>query len=493
MPTAVEPRSSNPAVLTDVLKAVASADGKAWFPADFAARSGTPRTELTGPLNDLRMAGLIEVVDWVRGRGQGYALTAEGRKALHLSGPVTLDAPKLRAIETNPGRMTPFERGEQARAALFSPRPALVTPVVVVVIALWFLTGLGLAMRDKTGSADYLRGSNLPALLKLGAVTGRDLIRGEWWRLGTCVFVHIGLLHFAVNVFALVAVGPVAEGLWGRWRFLLVFFGGGIAGATVAMAVRPDAVLAGASGAVWGVLASVVAWLALFARHFPPDLVAELARRLGLSLAVNALISFAPGVSWEAHLGGGVAGFVIAVLSHLLRPGTGWRSLAAAAGLIFLPLLGAAGLKRAMDKSETWAPIRFFEEQRKQLAQARALSVTAEIRYPAYPQVKALFDESTAAVLRDLPEQKAAVRARAERVKAEAGAVRATLAMFVPGTDAELVTRNKATAYLDAVVKLMTTLDELLAPDHKPDPAMMAERGKQKEAVEAAWKAIEGK
>jgi hypothetical protein len=208
---------------------------------------------------------------------------------------------------------------------------------------------------------------------------------------------------------------------------------------------------------------------------------------------VNALISFAPGVSWEAHLGGGVAGFVIAVLSHLLRPGTGWRALAAAAGLIFLPLLGAAGLKRAIDKSETWAPIRFFEEQRKQLAQARALSVTAEVRYPAYPQVKVLFDESTAAVLRDLPEQKAAVRARAERVKAEAATARATLAMFVPGTDAELVKRDKATAYLDAVVKLMTTLDELLAPNHKPDPAKMAERGKQKEAVEAAWIAMVGK
>jgi membrane associated rhomboid family serine protease len=474
-----------------VLKAVASADGSAWFPADFAARTGTARADLTGPLNDLRVAGLIEVVDWVRGRGQGYGLTAEGRKALHLPGPVVVDPPKPRAIETNPGRLTPFERGEQARAALFSPRPALVTPVIVVVIALWFLAGLGLAVRDKTGVADYLRGSNVPAMQRLGAVSGLNLIRGEWWRLGTCVFVHIGLLHFAVNLFALVAVGPVAEGLWGRWRFLLVFFGGGIAGAAVAMAVRPDAILAGASGAVWGVLASVVAWLALFARHFPPDLVAELARRLGLSLAVNALISFAPGVSWEAHLGGAVAGFVVAVLAHLLRPGIGWPALAAAAGLIFLPLLGAAGLKRAIEKSAVWGPIRHNEERRQE--RARVLSVTAEVRYPAYAPVKAVFDDSTAAVVRGTDEQKAAVRARGGQIKTEAAAALAALDRLAGGTDAENAEREKAKTYLDAVVRLMTVLDDLLAPDHKPDPAKAAERGRQKDAVEAAWKAIERK
>src|SRR5207237_2922487 len=113
-------------------------------------------------------------------------------------------------------------------------------------------------------------------------------------------FVHVGLLHIAVNAFALGSIGPLAEGLWGRWRFLLVYFGGGLAGAGAAMAVKPDVALAGASAAVWGVLASVVAWLALFASHFPADLVAELGRRLAVAIGVNVLVSLAPGVSWEA-------------------------------------------------------------------------------------------------------------------------------------------------------------------------------------------------
>ncbi|HEY2784129.1 MAG TPA: rhomboid family intramembrane serine protease, partial [Fimbriiglobus sp.] len=250
MPTTAESVPPPATSIADVLQAIASADGKTWFPAEYATETDCPRADLNAPLNELRLAGYVEVIDWVRGRGQGYGLTAAGRKALNLPGPIVLDQPKPRATEANPSRLTPLERGDIARTALFAPRTALVTPVLVTLIVLWFLAGLGLAIRDGGGASAYLRGASPAVLMKLGAVSGSNLLRGEWWRLGSCVFVHIGLLHIAVNLFALLSIGPVAEGLWGRWRFALVFFGSGFAGACVAMAVRPDSALAGASGAV---------------------------------------------------------------------------------------------------------------------------------------------------------------------------------------------------------------------------------------------------
>jgi len=161
-PRLPNPSPPPPPTIADVLRAVAAADGAAWFPSEFAATTGARREDLFGPLNDLRVNGLVEVVDWVRGRGQGYGLTADGRKALHLTGPIALPPPKPRATDVHPNRLTPYERGERAIAALFSPRPAVVTPVLVAIIVLWFLAGFGLAVRDGTGAADYLRGRTRP-------------------------------------------------------------------------------------------------------------------------------------------------------------------------------------------------------------------------------------------------------------------------------------------------------------------------------------------
>ncbi len=491
MPTSAEPRTSSTPDIADVLKAIASADGSTWFPAEYAAEMGVPRAELNPPLNELRVAGYIEVVDWARGRGQGYGLTAEGRRALNLSGPIEVNAPKLRATEANPAKLTPFERGEQALNSFFTPRPALVTPILVVVIVLWFLAGLGLAIHDGSGASAYLRGASPAILMKLGAVSGSNLLLGQWWRLGTCTFVHIGLIHIAVNLYALISIGPVAEGLWGRWRFLFVFFGGGLAGAGLAMAIRPESALAGASGAVWGVLASVVAWLALFASHFPPDLVTDLARRLGIALGINALISFAPGVSWEAHLGGGVAGFCVALLTHLLRPGYGWKSLAAAAVLVFLPIVCVAGLKRTIDRSQAWAPLRYREELRQQLERSPAYTVSAQVPIPIYPRVSALYADATVANMQGSPENLAKVRTQVELLKAEAVAARAALDVLVVPED-KIALRDKSKTYLDALILFMASLEEMTAPDRKPDPAKAVAWGKQKKAVEAAWKAVAG-
>src|SRR5688572_18199844 len=66
----------------DVLRWCAAAAPDLWFPSSFARQSGVPRDSLDEPLWLLRQAGLVHVADWVRGRGQGYAVTPAGQKLL---------------------------------------------------------------------------------------------------------------------------------------------------------------------------------------------------------------------------------------------------------------------------------------------------------------------------------------------------------------------------------------------------------------------------
>ena len=63
-----------------MLQAIAATDGP-WFPSRFATETGVPRDSLDDPLAELRLAELVKVAEWVRGVGQGYALTPEGEAA----------------------------------------------------------------------------------------------------------------------------------------------------------------------------------------------------------------------------------------------------------------------------------------------------------------------------------------------------------------------------------------------------------------------------
>lgn len=137
---------------------------------------------------------------------------------------------------------------------------------------------------------------------------------GEYYRLITSMFLHYGVFHLALNMWALWVVGGVLEPLLGRLRFLLLYLISGVGGgvATYLFAERliiaqdqPGTVAAGASGAVFG----------LFAAFF------VLMRRLGrdtsmitMILVVNLVLTFlVPGISIWGHLGGLITGGLLAL------------------------------------------------------------------------------------------------------------------------------------------------------------------------------------
>ena len=134
---------------------------------------------------------------------------------------------------------------------------------------------------------------------------------GEWWRIFTSGFLHYGLLHIGMNMLILLWIGRLLEPVLGGLRFLLLYAVGLVGGAAGALLVDPDALTAGASGAVFGIAAAVVVAERSGASRWGNS------GMLGL-LLLNIVLGFLiPNVSWAGHLGGMIAGGVAAALIWL--------------------------------------------------------------------------------------------------------------------------------------------------------------------------------
>lgn len=142
------------------------------------------------------------------------------------------------------------------------------------------------------------------ALLALGSHYVPLELAGQWWRLGTAVFLHGGLMHVAFNLFALMQVAPAMEELFGRGRTLYVYMATGV------LAFLPSVILGsqhqsiGASGAIMGLIGALAAW-----GHRDGTSVGLAVRgRMVRWLLYTLVIGFFLRGDFLAHVGGFVAG-----------------------------------------------------------------------------------------------------------------------------------------------------------------------------------------
>lgn len=133
---------------------------------------------------------------------------------------------------------------------------------------------------------------------------GAAVAAGEWWRLLTAPFLHAGLWHVGLNMFALWILGSLVEPLLGRWRFVAVYMVSALGGAVASYAFSsPGVISVGASGAVFGLLGATLVALRTLNRDVSGVLVL---------LGINVVLGFVfPGIDWRAHLGGLLAGLLL--------------------------------------------------------------------------------------------------------------------------------------------------------------------------------------
>jgi membrane associated rhomboid family serine protease len=151
------------------------------------------------------------------------------------------------------------------------------------------------------------------------ALSRVGLAEGNWWQLITYAFLHGNLLHLLVNMVALWFTGPLLEELLSGLCYFVLYFGGVLAGGLLQTFASGSSVdLVGASGAVCALLvgfATLLPRLKITALIFFVIPVRMRAATLGWLVIVGSflfwLFGIERGIGHLAHLGGGIAGFLL--------------------------------------------------------------------------------------------------------------------------------------------------------------------------------------
>lgn len=206
----------------------------------------------------------------------------------------------------------------------WDPRAAPATYFLVAIncaVYLWMIAH-GVSAKDPSEAA----------LLHYGANSTWLVLHGQWFRLVSATFVHVGLLHLATNMWCLWNLGMLGEPLIGPFGMLAVYLLTGAAGNLLSMAFNVIATLltrdprillevgAGASGAVFGIAGILIILLSNRRLPFPWRDLQALRRRVvqfaGINLLIGLGANFLPiGVQIDnlAHIGGFLSGLALGV------------------------------------------------------------------------------------------------------------------------------------------------------------------------------------
>jgi rhomboid protease GluP len=256
-----------------------------------------------------------EMMDWGRNRkniGQFTELLTEGR---------TNNSPEQLAQtydELKPD-LVPADRDALTGPAttdkhggffsLFVPREGyFVTPILVDInLAIFVLMVLA--------GANFFQPS-IQSLIGAGANIRMLTLNGQWWRIITNFFIHIGVFHVLLNMYALIYIGLLLEPQLGRLRFLAAYLLTGITASLASLYWHPNTLSAGASGAIFGMYGVFLALLTtnLIEKTRRSALLTSIAIFVGYNLINGAK----GGIDNAAHLGGLVSGVLI---GYLFYPG----------------------------------------------------------------------------------------------------------------------------------------------------------------------------
>jgi rhomboid protease GluP len=149
-------------------------------------------------------------------------------------------------------------------------------------------------------------------MLQLGGNFAPLTLHGQWWRLGSSMFLHLGVLHLGLNMLCLYNA-RIVEAVFGHVGFVAIYLVAGLGGGIASLVAGPaDAVTVGASGAVFGVYGAFGAVLVLRRSQIEVETWRRTARSLASFLVLNLVIGLSmAGISVSAHVGGLIVGFAI--------------------------------------------------------------------------------------------------------------------------------------------------------------------------------------
>ncbi|WP_209125373.1 rhomboid family intramembrane serine protease [Alkalihalobacillus sp. BA299] len=198
--------------------------------------------------------------------------------------------------------LTKAEERLHAEQSIFTYGKPVLTYFFLLAVAIMF------------GVLEWNGGSmRIATLIEYGAKYNPLIEAGEYWRLITAMFLHIGFIHFFMNSLALFYLGSAVEKIFGSLRFLFIYMIAGIFGSISSYAFN-EQVAAGASGAIFGCFGALLFFGVNHRKLF--------FRTMGMSVIVILIINISlgflvPMIDNSAHIGGLIGGFLASFVVQL--------------------------------------------------------------------------------------------------------------------------------------------------------------------------------
>ena len=152
---------------------------------------------------------------------------------------------------------------------------------------------------------------DMQTLGEMGALFGPyTVLKGEWWRLFTAMFLHGGMTHILMNMFSLYLIGRGVEVYFERKAYISIYLFSGLLGGMASLYMHPESLGVGASGAIFGIFGALAGF---FLAH--RDKIASHSKAFmkdfGIVLGINLVIGLSiPSIDVSAHIGGLVIGII---------------------------------------------------------------------------------------------------------------------------------------------------------------------------------------
>ena len=183
---------------------------------------------------------------------------------------------------------------------IFSFKKPIVTYSLIFICILVFILMYVLGNGSTDNYTLLVFGANVDTLTK----------NGDYYRLFTSMFLHIGILHLLCNMYSLYIIGKEVENVFGKVKYLIIYLLSGIAGSILSLAFNHNTICAGASGAIFGLLGALL----YFGYYYRTYLGATLTKSIIPVIVLNLIIGFtSSGIDNAAHIGGLVGGILIAM------------------------------------------------------------------------------------------------------------------------------------------------------------------------------------
>jgi rhomboid protease GluP len=182
--------------------------------------------------------------------------------------------------------------------------------ILTINIVLFVLMSIA-EVRNGRGAEAFMQSASNGVLNDFGALVPSMVWAGQWWRLVTFNFLHIGLMHLMFNSSALFSIGPQVEAIFGSQKFVFAYVATGIASGIASLLFLPGGT-AGASGAIFG----LIGLMAVYGYRLGGSFGRALTRQMLIWAGIGIMFGFFIGANNVAHVGGfiagGALGFVLA-------------------------------------------------------------------------------------------------------------------------------------------------------------------------------------